>query len=198
MKHCLKPVHALTAIALFFATPSFADEEKSLVVSIETDDISLTEMDVGSLAIGESKTIETETGQVIDLLRTVDDVEIYINGELVDIGFGHDPDSQIHVIRKHVEFACDEEDESSCEKHVVIRAGDDHDVFSWALAEDAEMLLPDDIEITCFSDEDGDCVEHMAWITEGGEINIGSLHEEHLDVDGHKFIIITSKADSDG
>ena len=44
--------------------------------------------------LGESQTIETNNGKVIDLLRTADGVEIYVDGE----GEGH----KVIMIRKHV------------------------------------------------------------------------------------------------
>lgn len=197
MKHCLKPVYALIALAMFSIVPGHASDEKNMVISIETDSINLTEMDVGSLAIGESKTIETDSGQVIDLLRTVDNVEIYIDGELVDIGFGQNPDSAVHIIKKHVEITCDDEDEDACEKHLVIHADGDYDFSAWSVEGEEETLGHDDIEITCITEEDeSECISHVVWVNDGDEIEIESLHPEHVDGEQHKIIVIEKKADS--
>lgn len=63
MKHCLKPVYALIALAMVSIVLGHAGDEKSMVISIETDNINLTELDIGSLAIGASKTIETDSNE---------------------------------------------------------------------------------------------------------------------------------------
>lgn len=72
MKHCLKPIFALFVIAATAISPIYASDEENMVVSIETDSFKLTDTDIGSLAIGESKTIETESGQVIVTKSTID------------------------------------------------------------------------------------------------------------------------------
>ncbi len=199
MKHCLKPVFAIFAVVFFAIAPGYASAEKSMVVSIETDSFKLTDTDISSLAIGESKTIETESGQVVDILRTVDEVEIYIDGELVDLGFDHDPESGIHMISKHVEVSCDDEDEGRCEKHVVIHTEGDGDTSAWSSDGDDGVIMHEEIEITCADDEgETDCGEHMVWVTNGREIDIDieSQHEEHVDGKGHKVVIIKKKTDS--
>lgn len=197
MKHCLKPVYALFAATVILVAPAYAGDEKNMVVSIETDSISLTELDIGSLAVGESKTIETKSGQVIDLLRTVDDVEVYIDGKLLDIGAIHDHGNQVNVIRKHVEIICDDDDDSACDKHMVISTGGDHEISAWSAEGDMEVLIHDDIEINCVDDEDGsDCAKKVILISKDGEVDIEALQEEHVDGEGHKIIVITSEVDS--
>jgi hypothetical protein len=199
MKHCFKSVYALIATAIFATAPGHANDEKNLVVSIQTDSINLSGTDITSLAVGESKTIETESGRYIDLLRTVDGVEIYIDGELVDPHLTHDPESEFHIISKHVEITCDDELENSCEKHVVIHTKDDGETSIQSVEEDDGTFVHEEIEITCTDDGDEtDCAKHVVWITEGdeAETDIELLHEEHLDGKGHKLIVITSKTDS--
>ncbi len=56
-----------------------------MVIALNTDDFNLHETDISELTIGESQTIGTDSGKVIDLLRTADGVEVYIDGELLDM-----------------------------------------------------------------------------------------------------------------
>lgn len=199
MKHCFKSVYALIAIAIFATAPGHANDEKNLVVSIQTDSINLSGTDISSLAVGESKTIETESGQYIDLLRTVDAVEIYIDGELVDPHLTHDPEGEFHFISKHVEITCDDDHEGNCKERVLIHTKDEDKTSSWSIEESDSGFAYEEIEITCTDDGDeSDCAKRVVWITEGdeAETDIELLHEEHLDGKGHKLIVITSKTDS--
>jgi len=87
MKGYLKPIFALAATALLATGNVQADTEEKMIIALKTDDFEMTNTDISSLAIGESQTIETDSGQVIDLLRTADGVEIYVDGELLEMGF---------------------------------------------------------------------------------------------------------------
>jgi hypothetical protein len=62
--------------------------EKKRVVALKTDDFELHETDISDLAVGEAETVFTESGKTIDLLRTAEGVEIYVDGELLDTGPG--------------------------------------------------------------------------------------------------------------
>lgn len=114
---------------------SHADHEKTIVVKLKTDDFEAIETDVSDLAVGESEIIHTEDGRTIDLLRTTDGVEIYVDGELVDTDL--EGDGQVHkkhiVVHKdidvetNVEIECDEAEE--CEELVWI-SEDEIDVHS--------------------------------------------------------------------
>jgi hypothetical protein len=162
-----------------------------MIVAIETDSFSLAETDVSSLAVGEAETIETESGQVVDILRTPDGVEVYIDGELVDVGLDHDHEAhQVNMIRKHVEIICDEEDD--CDKHVVIHANDK------VGHQDAEhVIIHEDIDISC-EDEDGeDCSERVILLTGDEQIEIEELLEQHVGGEEHKVIVIKTRKDGD-
>ena len=112
------------ACLLFTAYASAADGEK-MVIELETDDFELAETDISQLEIGESETIVTESGKIVDLLRTSDGVEIYIDGELLDLP--HMEGMQAHesghsVIHKELIVECEAEDdaeESECGNHEV-------------------------------------------------------------------------------
>ena len=138
---------------------------------------------------------------MIDILRTLDEFEIYVDGELLDLGFHHDPHGEMHVIKKHVQIECDQDDEGECGKHLVIKTGDgDHEFTTWVTGTDEEVLLHEEIEITCTDDaEDGeeiDCERYMFVTTGDADIDIESLHEEHVDGNAHKVIVITKEVDS--
>ena len=127
MKHTV----ALLIISAIFSltnTPVSAGEEpvvvkeRKMVVQLKTDDVELHEADISHLEVGDAETIYTESGKRIDLLKSKDGVEIYIDGELLDI-----PAHEEHkVLHKHVEVICEEGDE--CGEHVWISEDSDMDL----------------------------------------------------------------------
>ena len=126
MKHYLKPIFALAALALLGTTSVQAAAEEKMVIALKTDRFELAETDISTLAIGESQTIETDSGRVIDILRTADGAEIYVDGELLDINFEDEGLHEDHMIRKHVEVICDSDEE--CDHTVWASEGGDIDI----------------------------------------------------------------------
>ncbi|MBT8060945.1 MAG: hypothetical protein KJO33_15230, partial [Gammaproteobacteria bacterium] len=61
------------------------DAEKKMVIALTTDDFELDQTDVSHLGIGDAETIVTENGQTIDLLRTEDGIDVFVDGELLDL-----------------------------------------------------------------------------------------------------------------
>ena len=116
MKHYLKPVFMLSVFVLIAANSAFAETE--MVIALKTDKFELTETDISTLAIGEAKTIETDSGSIIDILRTAEGAEIYVDGELLEMDFDYEG--------KHVEVIC--EDDNECDEHVIIVAGGEEDI----------------------------------------------------------------------
>jgi hypothetical protein len=199
MKQHFKRIITLLAIALFAIPPVHAEIEKEMVVSIETDSFEVTETDIGSLAVGEAKTIETESGQVVDILRTPDGAEIYVDGELLEPGLesGH-LEHDLHVVSKHVDITCDDDDGSECHEHVVIEVHGDGETYNynWTAADEA-VILHEDIEITC-TDDDGEteCSKHVIMIGDGDVVDRNELHEAHGDGKVRKVIVIRSGEES--
>ena len=72
MKHCLKPIFALATIVILATTSVQAQSEEKMVIALKTDSFELAETDISTLAVAKAKTIETEDGGVIDILRTAD------------------------------------------------------------------------------------------------------------------------------
>lgn len=99
---------------------------EKMVVALATDDFELAETDVSHLAVGEAETIHTESGQIIDILRTKDGLEIYVDGELVNAD-GPGLHEEHRVVHKRVEVICDG-DEADCEEMVWISGGEDLDL----------------------------------------------------------------------
>lgn len=81
---------------------------EKMVVALATDDFELAETDVSHLAVGEAETIHTESGQIIDILRTGDGLEIYVDGKLIDAG-GPGLHEERRVVHKRVDVICDGE-----------------------------------------------------------------------------------------
>ena len=69
MKHTMKAIFSLAALALLITTSAQAGSKEKMVIALKTDDFTLAETDVSSLAVGEAQTIETDSGKVIDILR---------------------------------------------------------------------------------------------------------------------------------
>ena len=102
MKHYMKAIFSLAALALLATASVQAETVEKMVIALKTDDFEMAQTDVSDLAIGESQTIETDSGKVIDILRTADGVEIYIDGELLEMDSGGQGLHKEHMIQKHV------------------------------------------------------------------------------------------------
>jgi len=196
MKHCLKPILALATTLVLVATSIQAQDEKKMIIALSTDDFELSETDISALAVGEAKTIETDSGRVIDILRTADGAEVYVDGVLLEMNFDEKGLHEEHMIEKHVEVICDPEEE--CEKHVVIHVDSDDETTRCLSHDGDKVIIHKEIEITC-TDEDDEttCGDEVLWISEGDETDIGELHREHANGQGHRVIMIEKKIDTE-
>jgi hypothetical protein len=118
MKFHLKPVFALLVFVTLLVSSLQALGEEEVFVELKTDHFKLAKTDISAMAVGEAKTIETDSGKVIDILRTADGAEIYVDGELLEMNLDEGIHG-VHVIKKHLEVTCEGEDE--CGHHVVIK-----------------------------------------------------------------------------
>jgi hypothetical protein len=148
-----------------------ADGQKQIVIALTTDEFELTETDISHLAVGEAETIRTGSGKTIDLLRTVDGVEIYVDGELLDMGLqglgeSVDPD----VIHKHIEIQCDD-DSDECE--------------TWAWHSDGDI----DLE-ALHGEEHGVITIHRGHADGEHEISITEDVDVHAGGHGRKIIVV--------
>ena len=186
MKHYLRPVFALFVLALLTSASVFAETREKMVIALQTDDFELAETDISSLAIGEAKTIETDSGKVIDILRTNDGAEIYVDGELLEMNFNDDNLHEEHMMEKHVEIVCDSEEE--CDENIFVFNGDGHDESEWVMADGEHVSIHSEIEITCDDEEGSDCSHEMILISD--DIELEELHEQHGSGEAHKVIVI--------
>jgi hypothetical protein len=97
-------------------------EHEQIVIALSTDDFELAETDMSDMEVGDSQTINTDSGKRIDLLRTQDGVEIYVDGELIDAGVhgDHALREGHKVIHKHVEVICDTDEH--CDENIEMEA----------------------------------------------------------------------------
>jgi len=196
MKHYLKPIITLAAIAILTTTSVQAQTEEKMVVAIKTDHFALAKTDISELAVGEAKTIETENGKVIDILRTADGAEVYIDGKLLEMDFDDEGLHEEHMIRKHVAIICANDED--CDKHVVIHSDDDSDITEWITEDGDNVIIHKEIELTCTDDEEGtSCSDKMVWTSDGDEIDIEELHKKHADGKGYKVIVIKKESDTE-
>jgi len=119
----------LLAIAVFtLGAASLSAGEDKMVIALTTDDFELAETDVSNLEIGDSETIYTQSGKTIDLLRTADGIEIYVDGELLELGLngeegiheGH------HIVHQYVEVDCDTEEDCDMDLELGSLHGEGH------------------------------------------------------------------------
>ena len=189
MKHYLRPVFALFAFALLISASVYAETREKMVIALQTDDFELAETDISTLAIGEAKTIETDSGKVIDILRTNDGAEIYVDGELLEMNFNDDNLHEEHMMEKHVEIVCHDEEE--CEENIFVISGDGDEESKWVTAEGEHVSIHREMEVTCSDDEEGSrCNHQMILISDDEDIDLEGLHEEHEGGEGHKIIMI--------
>lgn len=195
MKHFLKPVLALVSFAVFTTMSVQADNREKMVIALKTNDFELTETDISELAIGEAQTIETEGGRVIDILRTIDGAEIYVDGELLEMNFDDEGPHEKHMVRKQVEVIC--EDGEECDKNVFILAGDNDHALNIVDGEGNNIFIHKEVELSCNDDEEStSCSENVVWNSDGEEIGLEELHEiygNHELPEGenaHKVIVI--------
>ena len=126
MKHYLIPglaaVFLVGAAAVCFAGEN-TDAGKKIVIALKTDDFEIPETDISHLAIGDAETIMTDSGRTIDLLRTADGVEVYVDGELLEPSLAGDGE----MLHERVEVVCDGDD--ACEEmHWTTGDGEDIDL----------------------------------------------------------------------
>ena len=188
MKQLLAPILALISFALLASFPLAADGQKKMLIALSTDDFELAETDISSLAVGESKTIETDSGSVIDILRTNDGAEIYIDGELLEISGEHEGSHDAHQVTKHVEVICD--DDENCEKDVFVITGDDADFQDMLNEEGNNVIFHEEIILSCDDKDDASCSETKVWVEEDGDVDIEELHQLGEENEGHKVIVI--------
>jgi hypothetical protein len=189
MKHFFKPVFSLAIFAILASVSVQADSQEQMIIALKTTDFELTETDISELAVGEAKTIETDSGKVIDILRTAEGAEIYIDGELLELNFDNDGQHDEHMVKKHFEVICEEGQE--CDENVIVLGGQDHHGLDLVGEHENMIFIHKEVELSCTDDEEGtSCRDEHIWISDGEESEFAELHKMHQDGEGHKLIVI--------
>jgi hypothetical protein len=188
------------------ADDATATMDREEVIALKTDNFELEDTVVSDLAVGESKTIFTDDDRTIDLLRTDEGLEIYVDGVLqdMDIHFFGEAD-EAGAGSHEIEIVCTGDE--NCDQLVWVEADEDFDSTASADADEVHVIKRE-IRIEC-SDE-SDCDEPHVWIEEDGasldsdtadgDVHVIRLHE---DTDGahegesNKVIVIRKKAGQD-
>ena len=123
-----KLILLLTVAVFTLGAAALSAGEDKMVIALTTDDFELAETDVSDLEIGDSETIYTQSGKTIDLLRTADGIEIYVDGELLELGL--DGEEGIHeghhIVHQHVEVDCDTEEDCDLDIELGSLHGEGH------------------------------------------------------------------------
>ena len=120
------------SLSIIAAAPLAAGEdaevvkEEKIVIALSTDDFTIEETDLGHLAVGDAETIVTDSGKTIDLLRTEDGIEVYVDGELLDMHGAHEEHHAVHKIK----VVCDG-DEADCDELTWISEHGDFDITKY-------------------------------------------------------------------
>ena len=196
MKRYLKLNFALALFAMIATSTAMAGTEEKMVIALKTDHFELAETDISTLDVGEAKTIETESGKVIDIIRTAEGAEIYVDGELLEMNFDREGLHEEHLIRKHVEIICEEGED--CGKHIVMHAEGEADTSEWMVEGGDHVIIHKEIELSCSDDGTGtSCSDNAVWVTDHGDIDSEELHELHAGGDVHKVIVIKKEIGSE-
>ena len=195
MNYLLKPVFTLVVIIFLASTTAQASSDEKMIIALKTDNNALLETDISELAIGEAKRIETSSGKVIDILRTAEGAELYVDGELLEMDFddetSHFEHKIKHKIKKHVEIVCDENEE--CDETEIVFSDEDV-LLDWVSEDDVNIIINKDIEFSCKDDEDGtSCSDKVVWVSAGDDIDLEEIHEIHQGDDDHKVMVIRKK-----
>jgi len=173
---------ALTLAAAVAAWPLAADTTEKHVIALKTGDFELAETDVSNLAIGEAETIVTDSGKTIDIIRTTEGYEIYVDGELLDMPHRSDPDQVVHRREMDIECTAGDGESLECDGDLAFSGHGDADLEGLHEADGAHEIIIEKVNIKCFSDEEESCDDHQVWISESDDISFGDLHEDDLHV----------------
>ena len=161
--------------------------EEKYVIAVKTDDFELAETDVSGLATGESKTIVTDDGTTIDILRTQDGLEMYVDGVLAELNLNDLADGGHAGLHKTIQVTCQESGE--CEESVWI-SEDTSVELGYSTDGEETRIITREIRIEC--DQKDGCDQQKLWITDGGE----GIHPEDGESELHIIRLHDGEADS--
>jgi len=180
MNKVLNTTAAIVTLAALAPGLAMANSVEKRVIAIKTNDFELSETDVSDLAVGEAETIVTEDGKTVDILRTAEGLEIYVDGELLDMSLGDKHGA--HRLHERKVITCDGAE------------GDCEDEFTWHSgpheAGEFHGAVVKKVHVECVSDDESDCTEKMVWVSDDESAAFGEIDiEELIEPDGNIRII---------
>ncbi len=106
--------------AILMVSSAIAGGQTEMLIEVKTDDIQIEQLDISHLEVGDSETIYTQDGTTVDILRVVHGVEIFIDGEQLDIPSPHDLEFTDDAQEHHeimIETECDSAEDDGCTNH---------------------------------------------------------------------------------
>lgn len=129
---------------------AFAGSEHAMLIDIDTDDFQIEQMDISHLEPGDTETIYTDDGRAVDILRTEQGIEIFVDGEKLNLpSFAH-PDHSVSGDHENhkvmVKIICESDEAENCadEHHRIVSDhtdgdhGDAHEVIIIKKVEEQE------------------------------------------------------------
>ncbi len=107
----------LLVTGFLFGGTSFAGDHLEMIIDVETAEFHIDKLDISDLETGDVETIYTEDGKTIDVMKTATGVDIFIDGEKLDLpGTGihamHADGEGVRHIIVHIE--CEGEADADC------------------------------------------------------------------------------------
>lgn len=163
-------------LSLAFAGPALAETSEKHVIALKTGDFELAETDVSDLAIGEAETIVTESGKTVDIIRTAEGFDIFVDGEQLEMPRLSDSEHRVHSKEVIVECVAEGEEASECEDEIIIHTDGEELEFA--------DLHEDDL--------------HFNGSVDGKVIRIHRAHGGEADGESHerKVIVIKESAEN--
>lgn len=142
--------------ALLLAGAALAEitEHHEMKIMVMTDGDELIDADVSDLELGESRSFVTDSGKTVDILRTADGVDLFIDGELQELDFAFEGlHGEFKVLSQDIEFDCTSSEESECAHEFVYVTSDGDYEFEHG-GEHEVTVIKKAITIDCEDGED--------------------------------------------
>lgn len=133
------------------------------VITVQTNGAEVIEADVSALQPGEGMSFTTENGQLIDILKGVKGVEIYLDGELIGSPGSHELEAaksallhehalacadadagncrSLHTLHRELESQCDLDNHADCEPFTYLEADDEVLLEEWVGDDDQHIIV---------------------------------------------------------
>ncbi len=153
-------------------------KEEKILIALNTDDFVIEETDLSHLAVGDAETIVTDSGKTVDLLRTEDGIEVYVDGELIDTGGSHDE----HHIAHRIKIICDEGQQDCVEDMSWIEGMEDIEVETLHDGRHRVVIMGgdgEDWDVEVLGDGEHEVHGTVHIVKEFSDVDPGELHEAH-------------------